>query len=492
MKLLKKLMVVFVAALMVMSLTSKVYADGSNTISVQNAKNGEKYNIYKMLDLSVNDQNEPTAYTYTLNDTWKAFWTTGAGKDYIKTTTVGTDVYVEWLDSKKMAADMETFAKAAAKYAEDNSIAPTKPQVTATGGKAEWTDLDNGYYLVTSTYGIAASVASTPSNPVQNIEEKNSENTTDKDVKEATERNGSKESWANENDAAVGDTVEFRAKVTIAKNTVKVEYHDTMDAALTWTGAANVKVYTDEACENELLAENYQVVAGTSPETFVVKFNDEKYVSKLTAATTNVYVKYSAVLNDNAVVGTPVNNKGQVRWGENGKSTESTTETNTHKFTILKYDKNDSTKNPLAGAKFKLYTVEENGTALKLAKTADGKTYRIVDMSDSGATLPTGYTLVADDTIVTIDGSSITIEGVDSDDYYLEETEAPKGFTKIDGRTKIAVNAENSLVSEIPNESGAILPSTGGIGTTIFHIAGAALVLGAGILLISKKRMNNN
>ena len=109
-------------------------------------------------------------------------------------------------------------------------------------------------------------------------------------------------------------------------------------------------------------------------------------------------------------------------------------------------------------------------------------------MSDNGATLPEGYTLVDDDKIVTLATGNITVEGVDSDDYYLEETDAPRGFNPIQGRTKVQVNAENSLIAEVPNNSGEILPSTGGIGTTIFYVLGGLMVVGAGIVLVARRK----
>lgn len=486
MKLFKKVLTFVLVAIMTVAMgATNVFAEG-NTISVDGAKNGEKYNIYKMLDLEVNDQTTPTAFRYTTNPKWAGFWTDGAGKDYV---TIATDGSVKWNTGMDTAAKMEEFGKAAAAYAETNSILPDKPEVTAANDKAEWTGLDNGYYLVTSTFGTAVSVASTPSNPEQKISEKNTDDSSDKEVQEAAERNGTPKSWPADkaNDAAIGDTIEFRAKITIAKNTTGLVYHDTMTSGLTWSGVANTKVYSDADLTTEIPANSYTVAAGTAPETFTVTFA-ETYLAGLTATTTEVWVGYSAVLNDNAKVATGEVNTGKITWGNNGQGKPTTTNTTTHKFSILKYDGADADKNPLAGAKFKLFTVEEEGTALKLAKNAAGTVYRVVDMSDSGATLPEGFTLVEDDKIVTLATNAITIEGVDSDDYYLEETDAPRGYNPISGRKKITVDAANNLMAEVPNESGSQLPSTGGIGTTIFYVLGGLLVAGAGIVLVARRK----
>lgn len=474
-----------------MAMGMTAMADGTNSITVTNAKVGERYNIYKMLDLSVDNQTTPTAYRYTINTTWKDFWTTGAGKDYVDTNTAGSDTYVVWKADKSGEADMEAFAKAAAKWASDHSINADATEITVeSNGIAKWDNLDNGYYLVTSTYGIAASVASTPANPAQTIAEKNNENATTKRVQENGERNGTAASWADANDASIGDTITFRSQVSIAKNSINVVYHDTMDSGLTFSGYDSVQVYMDEGCTTELDTDNYSVTSGDAGETFKVTFTND-YVAGLTDANTNVYIKYTAILNDDAVVGTKVNNTGIVKWGKDSESATTTTSTATHKFTILKYDATDTAKKPLAGAKFKLYTDETDGTALKLAKNEAGTIYRVVDTSDNGVTLPAGYTLVDDDQIVTLDSGVITIEGVDSDDYWLEETEAPKGYTILAEREKVQVSDNNALCSEIENKSGNLLPSTGGIGTTIFYIIGAILVIGVAIIFIVRRRMDS-
>ena len=490
MKQMKKYVSLLLALVMVLAMTLTVSAAGTNTISVTGAQNGEKYNIYKMLDLSVDDPSTPTAYRYTINANWHDFWIAGSGAAYIDAHTSGLETYVTWKTGMDTAEKMQEFGKAAAQWAKDNSITADGLEQTAAGGEAKWTGLDNGYYLVTSTYGIAASVASTPANPTQVIEEKNNENTVEKKVREDAERNGTAQSYGDSNDTAIGQTVNFRTKVTIAKKSVKVVYHDTMDSALNWTGASNVIVSKIDDMSDPLETTKYSVNVGASPETFTVSFTDD-YVASLTTATTDLWIFYTAVLTEDAYDLTSVTNTGYVAWGENSKSADSITKTSTHSFQILKYDALDTYKNPLAGAKFKLYTAQTSPDPLTLAVSGDGKTYLVVDTTtDAGTSLPTGYTLTADNKIVTLDTDKITVIGVDSDDYWLEETDAPVGFTALTGRTKVQVGASNDLIAEIENKQGTTLPSTGGIGTTIFYVLGAVLVLGAAVLLITKRRMN--
>ena len=47
-----------------------------------------------------------------------------------------------------------------------------------------------------------------------------------------------------------------------------------------------------------------------------------------------------------------------------------------------------------------------------------------------------------------------------------------------------------SSTANVANQAGAVLPSTGGMGTTVFYVLGAVLVVGAGVLLVTKKRMS--
>ena len=118
MKRMKKLASLLLALVMVFSMATTVFAAGTNTIKVTGAQKGETYKVYKMLDLSVDVKQN--AYSYTVNSEWNAFFkNSGAGVAYVDIDDQG---YVTWKEGKDTAADMETFAKAAAAYVESNSI----------------------------------------------------------------------------------------------------------------------------------------------------------------------------------------------------------------------------------------------------------------------------------------------------------------------------------------------------------------------------------
>lgn len=221
---------------------------GSNTITVQNAKEGQEYKLYKMLDLATHTNTETTAldgFTYTINNDWASFFTSsGAGASYV---TVSNNIngvqYVTWNGDN----DTDTYAAfgtAAKNYAETNSKVPAGTVIANSANSASFTNVANGYYLVISSLGNAASVASTPANPSQTIQEKNEGITDDKEVLEAAERNGNAASYGTENDAAVGDVITFRATVKLVKDSTKVTYHDEMGNELTFLSTGDYAVIT--------------------------------------------------------------------------------------------------------------------------------------------------------------------------------------------------------------------------------------------------------
>ena len=119
---------------------------------------------------------------------------------------------------------------------------------------------------------------------------------------------------------------------------------------------------------------------------------------------------------------------------------------------------------------------------MALVVLTEGEAYRIATDEDT-------------DTVTTIvtAGKTITINGVDSDvTYSLVETKEPAGgYNKLENPETITVTADDQAHYDIENNKGSVLPSTGGIGTTIFYVIGAILVLGAGIVLISRRRMSS-
>ena len=109
----------------------------------------------------------------------------------------------------------------------------------------------------------------------------------------------------------------------------------------------------------------------------------------------------------------------------------------------------------------------------------------------------------------TDDNGQFAVSGLDEGSYFLIEVTAPAGYNKLDAEQPVTITStvtsdgatlDNALTSgtngsthiDVTNNQGSVLPSTGGIGTTIFYVIGAILVLGAGILLVTRRRMNAN
>ena len=99
--------------------------------------------------------------------------------------------------------------------------------------------------------------------------------------------------------------------------------------------------------------------------------------------------------------------------------------------------------------------------------------------------------------VTTDDEGKAKFEGLENGEYELIEVEAPKGYNLLTTPTPVTIAGSDSdeskltIKSTIENKSGAQLPSTGGIGTTMFYVFGAALVIGAGVLMVTMRRMAN-
>ena len=496
MKLTKKLAGILLALAMVLGLAATALAAGGNTITVKNAVKDQTYKLYKMLDLVVNDA--LNAYSYTVNSAWTNFFvisetnTTAPGAAYVNIDAQG---YVTWKDGTDVAA----FAKDAEEFAKNRNALQTH---TATAdGDFTFTGLEAGYYLVTSSLGTKATVGTTPGNPNPEIQEKNAVPENVKNVQE-----DSNSAWGEKNDADIGQVVNFKSTITAQPGAENYVFHDTMSAGLT-LDKASIKVEgvaVTDAQGNDVAGDNYTVSypsgEGSDGCTFEIAFA-QSYLDTIKAATP-ITITYSATLNENAKVGLEGNpNESKLSYGvadsttgePSGTTPPSKTTTYTWDMDVLKYGNNDK-NNVLKDAKFVLL----NSAKTQVATIVNGKVtgWTAVPTVAEGATI----TWPANTVLTTDANGKIEIDGLDADTYYLREVEAPAGYNKlaedqvvaITGATKVdEVLTYSTVVAEINNQSGIELPSTGGIGTTIFYIVGGVLVVGAVVLLVTKKRMGN-
>ena len=490
-KAMKKLMAALLAVAMVCAMAIPAFAaSGSSpadkgSITINKAVVNETYTIYKMFDLNSfdTDANDGAGtYSYTVASGWEDFFKDGAtGHSYI-TLKNGHPTWVE-------GADPADFAKAALDYAAKKPITATKKE-TATSNTVSFTGLDLGYYLVDTSLGALCGLDTTKPNAT--IDEKNAAPTIDKTVET------SPNNWAASNTAKIGDTVNYKVTITVQTANNRYVLHDTMSEGLTFD-KDSVKVTVNNA---DVAKDNYTLVTeNINNETFNINFNDS-YIATLNAGT-NIVVTYSAVVNEKAKVDSDENkNDAHLVYGNNHETESTHSETKTYlcQFDLIKYC--GTSGKLLGGAQFKLY--DANGTEIKLVKNEDGTIYRVATAAEINDNKTVAY-------IETVEGKTVKISGLDKKVYNLKETVPPAGYngltepvtvdlstgSKIADSTKIiggkieVKDAEHIGGVPVVNNAGTTLPSTGGIGTTIFYVVGGGLMVAAAILLITKKRMEN-
>lgn len=484
MKRVKRVLALLAAFALVLAMAVPAFAEEeTGSITVQGAVNGEIYSIYKIFDVTGYDMTtNPHKITYKVTDGWASFFEKGnPGANYVT------------LDSKNQISgttlDSSTapeFAAAAITWAKDSDhhINVTASE-TANGDSVTFTGVTNGYYLVDTSLGALCSLDNVTGNAAT-ISEKNKVPSVEKKVK-----NG--DIYESSNSAKIGDTVEYKTTITINGSVEKVVLHDKMGAGLTFD-ETSVKVKVDGA---DVAEDNYTLkksgTESSDPCTFEIEFKDS-YIAGLKTGT-QIEVTYSATLNESAVIGTPGNkNDTWLKYGNNGSVTSETT-TYSYSFDLVKTD-SDGTL--LAGAKFKLYADQNCASESEIKLVADGdNVYRVATTEEAGV-----------DSIETNANSALTIKGLKgTTTYYLKEIEAPKGYNELENAFKFTIGSANisSNLSEtsnkwdevkstgihIINNAGTTLPSTGGMGTTVFYVVGGGLMAVAVVLLVTKKRMEN-
>lgn len=479
MKLIKKIAAMLFAFAMVFSMGTNVKAEGPGNITIDPANAGETYNVYKILTLQSYDKGKGL-YSYVKNgDQWDKFIVSAQAEGYL---TINDDGYVEFVDAKKTEKDYREFAQKALAYAKNNNVTATQTVTPGAGATTATIDkLDLGYYLVGSTVGALCSLDTT--NPEVKVGDKNEAPTVEKKIA----KDGNKDNLVPNNSANIGEHVVYQTTINVKPGAKNYVLHDTMDSHLDFVGILQAHL----SDETNLTNGDYVVQKGPADKcTFDISFTDvfyNKYRSKIDDGTiTKIIFQYYATVKDDAVVKKEMKNTTHLTYGDNNTSTtESETITKTFGIPVFKYT---GTNTPLAGAEFKLYTdsnCNEESTALKF--TLNDSKYRY-DSAKGNAVLTslenTGH---------------IDIEGLKEGTYYLKETKAPKGYNllknpveiRIDSEGKIYVDGstkENTGNVEVKNNSGTLLPSTGGMGTTLIYLAGIVLVVLSGYVLISKRR----
>lgn len=466
----KKLFAALLAAALVLAMAVPAFAvtnTGTNgSITIDNAVDGETYTIYRMFKL---DSYNGDAYSYTVEPAWETFFSTGAGKDYI---TLDGQGHPTWKATKSQDSDKAEFAKLALKWATENKVSAAAESQTSTGSDVLFSKLDLGYYLVDSSLGALCGLNTTKPNVT--ITEKNVKPTIEKEVK-----NG--DAWGTTNDAKIGDTVEFKITIHVEAGAKNYVLTDTMEKGLSFD-SKTLTVTCNGATAT--LNSDYSLELDKNNTTFTLTF-DDNYVAGKVGET--IVVTYAATLNENAVVAGN-KNSATLHYG-NKQTVKSETTTYTYEFDLLKVDGSD--KKLLDGAEFKLYDAKNDGNIIKVVPVAGG--YRVANGNEAGAT-----------ETIAVTGGKVHISGLDKTTYWLEETKAPDGYNKLTERKPVDLTSgsnNTTLTSNtwseadhgvaVENNAGAILPDTGGMGTTLFYVIGGGLMVAAVVLLVTKKRMEH-
>lgn len=490
MKRVKRVLALLAAFALVLAMAVPAFA-ASITIN----GTGTTYKAYKLLNATVRGTGEDKKISYTVNEKYATV---------LKAATSATDEkgIIKAIEDKTEATAIRSFANdiyakiKAGKIAED---------YTSTG--KNFANVDKGYYLIVETelndeadtYSLV--MLNTADQDNVTVDSKEDSPTFEKKIKEKNDSTGVESGWQDGADYDINDVVPFKLQGTVpqnydAYNTYKYVFHDKMSSGLTFD-ASSVVVKVDETAINS----GYSVVTKSLEDdcTFEVRFENLKDISAVTAGCT-ITVEYNATLNDKAVIGSAGNpNEAKLEYSNNpygdgtGKTPWDKVIAFTYQLVANKVDKDGSS---VKGAGFTLYkwSNEENkyvavsgeikGVTTFNFKGIDAGQYKLVE-----STVPDGYTK-AEDLVFTV---VATYDTENNDPKF--GTLAIKDGDKVisDGKDKVfTVNlVAGSFTTNVVNLTGTTLPSTGGMGTTVFYVVGGGLMAVAVVLLVTKKRMEN-
>lgn len=497
-KLMKKLVAGIAAMTMVLAMGITAFAanqagypgTAEGDINIQGAIKDATYKAYKVFDVSYSGtNNEHVAYTIPENSKITSIdgfntafkTTTAGGKTYVskaadtsqKDGLVSDATVINWLKNHQSEIAVGTPAE----YTNTEGFANI---VLKTGSK--------GYYFITSTAGDKSAVTIDTAHPSATVKSK-IEN------KPTIPTDGKKINGASVNTMEVGGianfTLQFTATSYNANSTTQelitsYTIRDTMDGFdITSDQLSKLAVKigdTSIGARSETTNTTNDVYFETTLENSVLTVVIHNYDKGNFASPSDVVISYSATLT----------NKNLARKSTNKftvDNVEGSSETHTYNYTVdvKKFAAGDTTETGLPGAKFMLVKKDDKGNITgyynkgtdgvvtwKTAKN-DGSEYA----TDSDGLLTEKFTGLKDGT------------------YYLVETEAPKGYTLAEDTevvlSPISKDAEATNLTKtfkVQDTAGSLLPSTGGIGTTIFYALGAALAIGAGVILVTRKRLS--
>ena len=535
-RIMKKLTALLLAMVMVLAMSVTAFAEtptGSLKVTVNegNTLEGQTLDVYKLFDLTVNGEK----YAYTVNDTYKkAIVEAMKAVDINTTLTAGSsdqEFYeavdgLKNVDPIKGTAAIQVFANAFTKYALTQS---PKLTVTATSGKIEEKKADHtfnslayGYYLVyqTGTEELQSSLVSVAAATGAEVNLKGQA----PDITKTADKTS----------VEIGNIVTYTITGTIPDTTGYSNYqyiiHDTLSDGLDFV--KNAQGDTQEGKEYSVSVQ----IDGESPaiqeatlsvpgsRTMELDLSEWIRTNSVAHAGKTFTVTYYAKVNADAVVTTQ--NDAYLEYGNDPDNTTNTetenAKTPTFPLLIHKYDKADdqnTKKTYLGNATFRIYRSAEDAKAgtKPIAVTGNNGSYTVAltqptnNQYEGGEEQLTGFTFDMTSTNAAITGTiagnfNLLLNGLAAGNYWIVETKAPDGYNGVTDPIKVTISAssttdvdqwtinkndtqETDKIIDIENTTGTILPGTGGMGTILFTVVGAALIIAvAGSFVVSRRR----
>lgn len=513
MKHMKKYVGLVLAMIMAFAMTMTAFAAN---ITITTGETGSEFAAYKLLNATDGGDGK---IAYTVNETYR----TVLQEVTSKTDDADIIAYIADLNDD----DIRTFA--------DDVYAKVKDMTAdATTKTGTFENVAQGYYLIVETKVGTNEDSSTGSYSLVMLDTAGNENitiaakedtpTVVKKLKETNDSTGIITDWQDGADYDIGDSVPFQLTGTVSSKiadyeTYYYEFHDTLSKGLTLDAtydtedATVVKSGVTVKIDGTDVTSNFTITAVKNEDgttSLSIKCNDIKSIDVVTVnASSKVVVEYNATLNKDANIGSAGNpNVVYLEYSNNpydkgdGETKPETGKTPDDKVIVFTYqmvaNKVDKDENPLSGAGFTLYKYDNaEGDYVQVGEQITGVTTFTFTGLDAGkyklveTTVPNGYNQAADlyfTVEATYDTEAVepalkTLVVKNKDGAVLSDPD--------DDDALFSATLDTGVVStDVVNQSGTELPSTGGMGTTIFYVLGTILVLGAAIMLIAKKRMN--